>query len=243
MVFDAKKILLCAVCVLATAESFAHGAWLAERAGEPTVVYGHGNHDDEYKPSKVTVVKGFDDNNRAVDIKKIPAERNVSLKLPKKTAYLGFVFDNGYWTKNKKGKWKNVPKTQVSDADMGGHYIKNAIYVVNSDANVKPIDALQLQIVPLENPLEKEAGDKLPILVLFKGKPLSDAKIVRDFVNMSHEDDVETDSKGKATIVIRNQGLNVIGVSYTEELDNDPKADENGFTSTLSFTLEHLDDH
>lgn len=242
MTSSIKKVLLFSLLAVFANQSFSHGVWLAERTGEPTIIYGHGGHDDDYKASKVTVVKGYDGDNHPFAIQKNLTDKNVFLSIPQRITYVGFVFDNGYWTKNKAGKWKNVPKTEVKDAESGGRYIKNAISVLTESAVVKPVDGLTLQIVPLENPLTKKAGDELDIMVLFKEKPLADTKITSDYVNMSHEQGIKTDTEGKATIIIRNQGLNVIGTSYTEKLKTDPKADEIGFTSTLSFTLEHLDE-
>lgn len=238
-----KKTLLVSVLIFVSNHSFAHGAWLAERTGEPTVIYGHGSHDDDYDAKKVKILKGFDKKGNAKTIKKKVTDKNVSLVIADDVTYVGFVFDNGYWSKNKQDKWENKPKTEVKGATEGGHYIKNAIAVVSKKAMVKPIKELALQIVPLENPLKKQAGDKLAIQLLLNGKPVEGVSIIRDFVNMSHEKNAKTDKEGKASIVIRNQGLNVIGASYTEKLTGNPKADKNGYAATLSFELEHLDEH
>lgn len=242
MTFTFKKALLFSALALVANNSFSHGAWLAERTGEPTIIYGHGNHDDSYKAAKLTIVKGFDKDGNVRAIEKKAADKNVALVIPDDISYIGFVFDNGYWTKNKEGKWKNKPKTDVEGATEGGHYIKNAIAVIDKAAAVKPVKGLALQILPLENPLKKQAGDTLNIQVLFNGKPLEGANIIRDYVNMSHKKSGKTDKDGKASITIRNQGLNVIGASYTETLTSNPKADKNGYTATLSFELEHIDE-
>lgn len=237
-----KKSLLASALTLLAANTFAHGVWLDERTDEATVVYGHGGTDDAYSPAKFTFVKGYDKDGNVKAIEKKATDKNVSLTIPEGVTYLGFVLDNGYWTKKKDGKWENKPKTEVKDAVKGGHYIKNAIAVVSEEATVKPVEGLDLQIIPLENPLKKKAGDTLGIQVIFKGKPLANAEITKDYVNMSHEKDAKTDKDGKATVTIRNQGLNVISTSYSEQLEADPKADKNGYTTTLSFELEHIDE-
>lgn len=237
-----KKALLVSLLTLVSSNGFSHGAWLAERVGEPTIIYGHGSHDDDYNPAKVTIVKGFDKAGNVKAIEKKATEKNVLLAIPEDVTYVGFILDNGYWAKNGDGKWENKPKTEVKGATEGGHYIKNAIAVVSEDAAVKSVEGLALQVLPLENPLTKKAGDKLTIQVLFNGKPLADTQITGDYINMSHESETKTDKDGKATVTIRNQGLNVISASHTEKLEADPKADQNGYTATLSFELEHLDE-
>lgn len=163
------KLLMLSALALSVQTASAHGAWIAERVDMPTIIYGHGSTDDAYKPEKVTLVKGFDANNEAVSVTKRPAEKNVALDIPKDVAYIGFILDNGYWSKNGEGKWKNLPKNEVDGAQAGGRYLKNAIAVLTEDADVKPVEGLNLQILPLTNPLTKKAGDTLDILVLFNG--------------------------------------------------------------------------
>lgn len=236
-----KKSLLASALTLLAANTFAHGVWLDERTDVQTVIYGHGETDDAYAPAKLTIVEGYDKDGNIVAVEKKEAEKNVAFVIPDEASYISFVLDNGYWTEKKDGKWENKPKTEFKDPIKGGHYIKNAIAVINEEATVKPVDKLDLQIIPLENPLKKKAGDTLGIQVLFRGKPVEGAEITRDYVNMSHEHDIKTDKDGKATITIRNQGLNVIATDYNEPLKDDPKTDKNSYVSTFSFKLKHID--
>lgn len=202
MKFFTQKILIASILSLSAQSVMAHGAWLVDRLDSPTVIYGHGAHEDGYNPKKVTWIKGYTNNNQTINIEKKDTDKNTLLKIPNHTAYVGFVFDNGYWTKNDQGKWKNLPKTQVQGAKHGGHYLKYALAVLKANVHVQPIKELRLQIIPLSNPLKKKAGDKLDILLLHNGKPLADGKIIRDYVNMSHENEIITDNEGKATIII-----------------------------------------
>lgn len=237
-----QKIILASVLSLSAHSVFAHGAWLAERLGSPTVIYGHAAHEDAYNPKKITWVGGYSNHNQPLAVEKNDRKNNTVLKPANNVAYIGFVFDNGYWSKSSRGKWENLPKNEVEGAKQGGRYLKYALAVLQDNVQVKPINQLVLQIIPLANPLKKKAGDTLDILVLHQGKPLANAKVIRDYANMSHENNLTTNQEGKASLVIRNQGLNVIAVSYSEALKDDPKADKNGYVSTLSFTLEHLDE-
>lgn len=235
--------LFASAVLLSYSVANAHGAWVAENAGNPTIIYGHGGDNDDYEPNRITMVNGFDAEHNAVNVERKNTDRNVYLEMPDSVAYLGVVFDNGYWTKDTAGEWHNHPKDEVDNAKSAGRYIKNAISIMSNVDVIEPIEGLDLQVIPQSNPLVLKAGEELTVQVLFHGEPLADAEITGDYVNMSHVVSATTDADGKATFAIRNQGLNVISVSHSEELKDDPKADKVGYASTLAFTLEHMHKH
>ncbi len=233
-----KSVLLLLLSVLSVSsyQACAHGVWLAERAGEQTIVLGEGAVDDAYRPEKLLFAKNIDKDNNISDAKINKHEKNVSVSVDDNATALVFKFDHGFWTQNQEGKWVNQPKNEIEKAKSSGRYIKSGIAIVNGGSVVSPVADLDLQVIPKVNPLTLKAGDKLVVTVLFKGKPLKDAKVMRDYNNY-YTDTVNTDEKGEAEIVIRNEGLNVIAVGHKVDAENDPKADKYGYMSTLSFTF------
>ncbi len=217
-------------------QACAHGVWLAERVGEQTIVLGEGAVDDAYQPEKVLFVKSIDKDNNITDATISKHEKNVSVAVDDNATAIVFKLDNGFWTQNQDGEWVNQPKNEVENAKTAGRYMKSGIAIVNKGSIVSPVADLDLQVIPKENPLMLKAGDKLVVTVLFKGKPIKGAKVMRDYNNY-YTDTVNTDENGEAEVVIRNEGLNVIAVSHKIDVENDPKADKYGYMSTLSFTF------
>ena len=71
------------------------------------------------------------------------------------------------------------------------------------------------------------------------GKPVPDAKVTAEYTTASDEPVLKTDSQGKLTIRIRNQGLNVVVASISEKTPGNADQDEIGRLATLAFTLGH----
>lgn len=227
--------LLCLISFTA----YGHGAWVAQRIGEPTIVYGHGASDDAYDPKKLTVIKGITFSGELQDVIAHRHEKNVTLELADDIAAVAFVMDNGYWTQKEDGEWVNQPKNEVEGAKQAGHYLKYGLSIIRTSEPVKPLADFPLQIIPQSDPMVLHAGDALPVQVLLDGQPLANARLITDYINDSEHTPVVTDSNGFASFPIRNQGLNVIATSHSIKLDNDPKTDKRGYFAVLSFELRH----
>jgi uncharacterized GH25 family protein len=215
----------------------AHGVWLAERYGQTLLVYGHGAADDAYDPTKIKMVRAFDQSGGELAVGVVPRERHAALELPEEAALVAVHFDNGYWTKRADGSWVNEPRSAVPDAQQAGHYVKHLLAVLKPGASIAPQPDLALQILPLVDPLQLAADATLPVRVLFDGAPLEGAKVIADYVNRADDPPLLTDAKGEAAVLVRNQGLNVIAVAHDVATPGDPDADKIGHFATLSFTL------
>lgn len=223
--------------------AFAHGAWVAERWGDLGVVYGHGAGDDPYDPAKITRVVAVDEKGVEVAVEIDRRARHAVLAPASEPAAIALEFDNGYWAEGADGKWVNKPKDAVPGARSAGHYVKNSLALVHAHGDLPAFPKQDLQIVPLANPIGLKAGDSLKLRVLFKGEPLAGIKVTLDYVNAAGLASAPTDTAGEVEVAIRNDGLNVLAVSHTVPLENDPKADEIGYTATLSFVAEeHVDE-
>ncbi len=237
-VFSQSIILILASFFIVTT-AWGHSAWLENRQDEVVVVYGHGPMDDSYAPEKVTKAVGYGNSGEALQVEiKEPKGGYVPLGLAEGTALVALTFDNGFWSKDAKGKWHNLPKSNVEGAQQGGHYVKYNLTVVDTFTALPDSFDQPLVIIPQSNPLELHSGDAFRIRVLFNGQPLAKAKVKGDFVNHDSLISAITDDEGYATITIANQGLNVITVGKDEVLKDNPDADKRSIMSTLAFTLK-----
>jgi nickel transport protein len=220
----------------------AHGVWLAPRHGEMAVVYGAGPMDDGYSPDKLRDLKAH-----AVDGTPLVATLNrqknfATINAPKDAAFISLQLDNGVWTKGPDGKNRNVARASVPGAQSSLHSYKYNTHVVLPEAQAgKPVGH-KLEIVPLANPVKLKVGDMLPMQVLFEGKPLAGAILKADYVNDANMKSGKTDAEGKVTLPVRNDGLNVIGVSYSNPVANSAEIDRESLFATLSFVITFVED-
>lgn len=238
-----KLAALCGALLIQVQAASAHGAWVAERWGELGVVYGHGAGDDAYDPAKVTRAEAVDEKGAAVAVEIARREKHALLVPASEPAAIALEFDNGYWTEGPDGKWVNRPKDEVPGAKSAGHYVKNSLALLHIHDGLPALPRQALQIVPLANPIGRKASDSLRVRVLFEGKPLAGVAVTLDYVNAPGLASPATDASGEVEVMIRNDGLNVLAVSHAAPLENDPKADEVGYTATLTFVAEeHVDE-
>jgi uncharacterized GH25 family protein len=157
-----------------------------------------------------------------------------------KPAIVAAVLDNGYWTKGPDDKWVNKGKDEVPGAKESGRYIKYSVYL--KDSLPKPLGALPgqvLQIVPVAAKLPHHMNDPITVRVLYNGKPVAGARVIRDYITDPDQKPVLTGKDGTVTLRVRNQGLNVIAASFDAPPDDPAKAAKNGLHATLAFVLKH----
>jgi len=230
-----------AALLAGTIQASAHGVWVAQRHGDLAVVYGHGAGDDAYKPEKIKAVKALTAAGEGREVKIVPQPKNALIEAPKDAAVVTVLFDNGFWTKGVDGKWVNKGKREVPDGQGSSHAVKTNTTLLAKGAPLKP-QGLPLEIVPLVDPMTLKIGDDLPVQVLHEGKPLASVPLYPDYVNDGHAKSDRTDAQGKATLFVRNDGLNVVGVSHSVPTPDNPDVDRVGLFATLSFALPNGDD-
>lgn len=223
--------------------TLAHGIWVAERVGEPTIVYGHGAGDDPYKPEKITYSQAFDSDGKAISVALNQGEHNVGFASESGFASVALVMDNGYWTEQEDGHWVNKPKNEVEHAKSAGHYVKNALSIVEHGKlpSLDALSALDLLIMPQGDVIDTHMGEHIEVTVYFQGKPLSNAEIIGDYVNDDETIVATTDANGNASVPVRNKGLNVLAVDHKIDApaSEQDKADRIGYNATLSFNNDH----
>lgn len=212
------------------ATAFAHDAWIEARGDGYVVLYGHGDKQEAYAPAKVKAVA-------AVDAKGVPLPATqeagadaVRVALRGQPSVATLHFDNGIWTKTTDGS-KNLPKAEVPGAISAMHSVKFGKTVFAWSPQAARPQGQQLEIVPLAA-TAPAAGSQLPVQVLWEGKPLAGAKIVRS--EYSKEKPIETDAEGKASVPLV-AGKQMLTTSHKRDLVHDPRADAYSVSANLIF--------
>ena len=173
------------------------------------------------------------------------------LTFPEKGTYVvTATLKPGFYTMYvEKGKihHRSVPKKGLSGVILSLHfeqYAKALIHVGgSSEAFSKPVGHT-LEIIPLDDPSELKVGDRLPVQVLFKGKPARFCPVYGTYAGFSTGDDfafaTTADGQGKAKIRILHHGPWLIKARIKlpapDELKD--KCNELSYTATLTFEVK-----
>ena len=219
--------------LLTAATAQAHDLWLDHKANGYELLYGHrhsghsGQDTIEYKPDAVKQVVCFDTNGKAIGQ---GATESYPARLAGDCATAYALLSSGYWTKTPYGN-KNVPKDQVEVAVSSWLSFEGVKRIDHwGQALARPLTQ-DLELVPLEDPLALGEGDKLRLLVTFRGQPAAKAVVAYDGKPRG-----ETGPDGLVNVKVRHGGPQAIEATLRRALDG-TKADEEVHTSTLSFTL------
>ena len=220
----------------------AHSVWVAQRTGEWTVILGEGALDDAYKPSAVLQVLAQTSDGSEASVIPQPHERNLVLKPTQNTATLGIRFEDGFWSQKIDGQWVEGNRLQVPDARKVGYYQMFSRTVIAASSTPKKPLGLPLEIVPQSDPMVLKPGSRLRVQVLLHGKPLAGAKVMTDYLAGSASPTTRTDRQGYAAITVRSAAQSVIKVGHQVPRADKREADEDGYASTLAFSLPHPKD-
>ena len=219
--------------LLAVTTAQAHDLWLERTGAGYELLYGHrhsghsGQDTIEYKPDAVKRVVCFDTNGKAIG-QGATASYPARLAGDCATAYA--LLSSGYWTKTPYGT-KNVPKDQVEVAVRSWLSFEGVKRIDHWGQTLARPLTQDLELVPLANPLTLGDGEKLRLLVTFRGQPVANAVVAYDGKPRG-----ETGPDGQINVKVRHGGLQAIEATLRHPLDG-TKADEEVHTSTLSFSL------
>lgn len=214
--------------------AFAHDAWVSKKEGQFIVLYGHGDKTETYDADKVKEVKAYSIDGNIIHVRVEKEGYPVIIKPKAGTALLSLYFDNGFWSKTPEG-YKNKPKKEVPDALESSHSIKYSKAILKwSDKFLKPI-GMEMEVVPLKNPLLLKAGDLLPLKVFLNAKPIEGALIN---TGGHHKDEVKTDRNGMAEVKIEDAGFQIITAKIKISLKDNPDADVLSLSANISFEVK-----
>lgn len=124
---------------------------------------------------------------------------------------------------------------QVPGAVSASHGYKYNLAILEPHARLPDRLKLAMIIRPLKDPLEVGVGNMLPVEVTIDGKPAEGIALFDDYRGMPDTSSVKTDAKGRATIIIRNSGLNIIAAQARVPAHNDKGISERSLFSFTSF--------
>lgn len=230
--------LAAALGVLGSGSAFAHGIWTEKRYGHIEVVYGHGAEDEAYAAEKIKGVWAYDKNGKGVPVtveQLVDHARLVPIASP---AVVTVALDNGVWSKDKDGKSINAPMAQVPGAVSASRSYKYSLAILVSHARIPANLKLAMVIRPLKDPTEVGVGNPLPVEVTIDGKPAANIALFDDYRGMADASSVKTDAQGRANIVIRNAGLNIIAAQARVPSTSEKDISERSLFTSLTFVGE-----
>lgn len=220
----------------------AHGIWFAERSQQLALVFGVGADDLNMveRLARVTEVNAYDVLQQPVETSLRAGEYLVVADLDAHPAIVTAMFDNGIWSQKEDGSWSRGTRDEVSDSVLSVAVLKYTVHL--RSALAEPLGHLpgqDLQIVPDVAILPDKMDSELGVRILYRGQPVAGAEIIRDFVTDPDAELIKSDENGRASLKIRNQGLNVIKAYYATDGSGTEGADRDQIVATLSFVLPH----
>ncbi|BCG23113.1 nickel ABC transporter substrate-binding protein [Pseudomonas tohonis] len=238
MRLHSKLLLTAALGALLAGQAQAHGLWTEQRRGNIEVIYGHGAEDDAFKAEKVSGAWAYDAAGKMIPVTIQRLDDHARLQPLTPPASLAVALDNGAWSQTADKQWINKGRDQVKDAVASIHTWKYSLAIYREGAKLPTMERLRLVIVPQVDPLAVGPGKPLPVQVLMDGKPAAGIELFGDYRSDPHTVSATTDAQGKAKVLVRNAGLNVIAAQATVKSDKDPEAEEHGFFTSLTFVGE-----
>ncbi|UST91131.1 DUF4198 domain-containing protein [Pseudomonas siliginis] len=231
-----KSLLL--IAALFTGQVSAHGLWTEERRGNIEVVYGHGAEDNAFKAQKVSGAWAYDASGKMIPVSVERLADHARLKPLKPPAVMAVALNNGMWSQTADKKWINEGRSKVPGATEATQTFKYSLAIYQPGAKLPKLDQIKLLILPEVDPLTVGPGKSLPVRVLLDGKPAAGVKLIGDYRSAPNTLSTETDKDGRAQVLVRNEGLNVIAAQVEVPVKDSVDVDSRGLFSSLTFVGE-----
>ncbi|MBV4547613.1 DUF4198 domain-containing protein [Pseudomonas triticicola] len=231
-----KSLLLLAA--LFTGQVSAHGLWTEERRGNIEVVYGHGAEDNAFKAQKISGAWAYDASGKMIPVSVERLADHARLKPLKPPAVLAVALNNGMWSQTADKKWINEGRSKVPGATEATQTFKYSLAIYQPGAKLPKLDQIKLLILPEVDPLTVGPGKSLPVRVLLDGKPAAGVKLYGDYRSAPNTLSTETDKDGRAQVLVRNEGLNVIAAQVEVPVRDSADVNSRGLFSSLTFLGE-----
>ncbi|WP_456384424.1 DUF4198 domain-containing protein [Persephonella sp.] len=211
---------------------WAHQLWMEEEKGCLVLNYGHihpSGHETEkiqYTPDSIKKAICYKNGSFSdIKVEKTPL-------IVKNNCSVVFVqFSTGYWTKTVEGT-VHLPKHRAVNPVYSWLSIENLVFIKKWEQAAFDTRFEGLVILPLKDPLKLKEGDKVRLVVLLNGRPVSDVPVAYDGKIRG-----ATDENGRINIRIKHPGLQMIEASIRQKL-NSNRADYVVYSSTLNFEVK-----
>ncbi|ROM87054.1 MULTISPECIES: DUF4198 domain-containing protein [Pseudomonas] len=224
--------------LLLATQASAHGLWTEQRRGNIEVVYGHGAEDNAFKAQKISGAWAYDLAGKMIPVTVQRLPDHARLQPLKPPAVLAVALDNGPWSQTADQRWVNEGRSKVPGAIASTHTFKYSLAIYQPGAKLPKLESIKFLIRPQVDPLTVGPGQSLPVQVWLDGKPAAGVKLVGDYRNAPNTVSTETDADGRATVLVRNEGLNVIAAQMEVPLTDDQDAATRGVFTSLTFLGE-----
>jgi len=231
-----KSLLL--IAALFTGQVSAHGLWTEERRGNIEVIYGHGAEDNAFKPQKISGAWAYDAGGKMIPVSVERLADHARLKPLKPPAVLAVALNNGMWSQTADKKWINEGRSKVPGATEATQTFKYSLAIYQPGTKLPKLEQIKLLILPEVDPLTVGPGKSLPVRVLLDGKPAAGVKLYGDYRSAPNTLSTETDKDGRAQVLVRNEGLNVIAAQVEVPVRDSADVDSRGLFSSLTFLGE-----
>lgn len=222
-----------ALAGLCATPALAHDVWLVPKVAGKSyeLVFGHPNELEPYDPAHVEETIVIDTSGKPQIVHSTVQNAKVEIQAGADTALVALYYDHGYWTVGADRTSVAAPKWKVPNYRTSSHIrLFNKNLLAWAPAVNAPV-GLELEIVPLANPLKLKPGDKFPIQVFYKSKPLAGA----DVEVMGDMELYTTDANGKVEVPIQKLDLQYLFVSHIEPMKSNPNVDEAELSANLMF--------
>ncbi|AMZ74440.1 MULTISPECIES: DUF4198 domain-containing protein [Pseudomonas] len=224
--------------LLLAAQASAHGLWTEQRRGNVEVIYGHGAEDNAFKAQKISGAWAYDLGGKMIPVTVERLPDHARLQPLKPPAVLAVALDNGMWSQTADKKWINEGRSKVPGAIESTHTFKYSLAIYEPGAKLPALAPIKFVILPEVDPLTVGPGQSLPVRVLLDGKPAAGVKLVGDYRSMPNTVSTETDAEGRAKVLVRNEGLNVIAAQMEIALKDNKDVATRGVFTSLTFLGE-----
>lgn len=232
-----RKILLLVAALFATQAS-AHGLWTEQRRGNIEVIYGHGAEDNAFKAQKISGAWAYDAGGKMIPVTVERLADHARLQPLKPPAVMAVALNNGMWSQTADKKWINQGRSKVPGAIESTETFKYSLAIYQPGAKLHKLDQMKLLILPEVDPLTVGPGKSLPVRVLLDGKPAAGIKLIGDYRSAPNTLSTETDKDGRAQVLVRNEGLNVIAAQVEVPVKDSADVSSRGLFSSLTFLGE-----
>lgn len=231
-----KSLLL--IAALFTGQVSAHGLWTEERRGNIEVVYGHGAEDNAFKAQKISGAWAYDASGKIIPVSVERLADHARLKPLKPPALMAVALNNGMWSQTADKKWVNEGRSKVPGATEATQTFKYNLAIYQPGAKLPKLEQIKLLILPEVDPLTVGPGNSLPVRVLLDGKPAAGVKLYGDYRSAPNTLSTETDKDGRAQVLVRNEGLNVIAAQVEVPVKDSVDVESRGLFTSLTFLGE-----
>lgn len=226
------------IAALFAGQVSAHGLWTEERRGNIEVIYGHGAEDNAFKAQKISGAWAYDAGGKMIPVSVERLADHARLKPLKPPAVMAVALNNGMWSQTADKKWINEGRSKVPGATQATQTFKYSLAIYQPGAKLPKLDQIKLLILPEVDPLTVGPGKSLPVRVLLDGKPAVGVKLYGDYRSAPNTLSTETDTDGRAQVLVRNEGLNVIAAQVEVPVKDSVDVDSRGLFTSLTFLGE-----